>query len=272
MKRILCPVDFSETSENAVEYAVRIAQKMRAGITLLNVQVLADLTVQEVFLKKDSTMQSNKERLAAWSETISATFHIPCGFDSEQSNFSLSKLIGEKAFGYDLIVMGTEGTQSIGQLLFGTNTYKVIRETNIPVLLVPGQCRFREVKKIVFAFDYWRAHQIPLTNLMAFAGLFKSKVVILQALEESKSEKVEAELKDDQKLIRQFYGNEGTEIQFDTIHVTDLAPGINRYMTSNLGDMLVLSAVAHPLLEKIFHKSVIKDIAGMASYPVYIFQ
>jgi nucleotide-binding universal stress UspA family protein len=273
MKRILCPTDFSEAAANAVEYAAELAQKMSAGITLINVRMLSDLTPEEQILyKKDRDVQTSRDRLEELSEMVNKSFKVPCGFMVETSVRSLSGVIGSNALGYDLIVMGTKGTSSIGQLLFGTNTYNVIREANVPVLLVPEGCRYQEVKLIVFAFDYWRTNQLPLSKLIELVRILHSEILILEVMEESKSQKIEKQLEEDQKQIKQLYADENVSIRFDTIHTSDLSTSINNYILRNQAGLLALCAIRHSLIETLFHKSVIEDISGMASYPVFIFQ
>lgn len=273
MKRILCPTDFSEAAENAVQYAARLAQKMNAGITLINVQLLVDLTPEEaVVYRKDINVPGSSLQLEELSEAVTRSFKIPCGFVVETSILSLSKVISSKALGYDLIVMGTQGTSSIAQFLFGTNTYKVIKETTVPVLLIPEECRYTEIKSIVFAFDYWRINQLPLATLIGLARVLDSELLILEVMEESRSQRAEKELKEDQEQIKQLYEDEGVTIRFDTIYTSDVTPSINSYMLQNQVDLLALCAIRHSFMEKIFHKSVIKDISGMASYPVFVFQ
>lgn len=273
MKRILCPTDFSEVAANAIEYAAKLAQKMNAGITLINIRKLSDLTPEEQILyKKDLDVKNFRDRLEELSDMVNKTFNVPCGFVVETSAGSLSGVIGSNALGYDLIVMGTKGTSSIGQLLFGTNTYNVIRETNVPVLLVPEGCRYQEMKLIVFAFDYWRTNQLPLSKLIELAKILQSEILILEVMEESRSQKIEKQLREDQKQIKQLYGDEKVSIRFDTIHTSDLPLSINNYMLRNQADLLALCAIRHSLIENIFHKSVIKEITGMASYPVFVFE
>jgi len=273
MKRILCPTDFSEEASNAVEYAAKLAQKMNAGITLIHIRTLSDLTPEEQILyKKDLDVQRYKDRLEELSEMVSKTFKVPCGFVVETSIFSLSEVIGSNALGYNLIVMGTKGTSSIGQFLFGTNTYKVIRETNVPVLLVPEECHYKEIELILFAFDYWRTNQLPLSKLIELARTLHAEILILEVMEESRSQKVEKQLKEDQEQIKQLYADENVSIRFDTIHTSDLPSSINNYMLRNEADLLALCAIRHSLIENIFHKSVIKEISGMATYPVFVFQ
>jgi len=50
----------------------------------------------------------------------------------------------------DLIVMGTHGASGAREFFLGSNAYNVIKNTNIPVLTIPGKKKVKEFKKILF--------------------------------------------------------------------------------------------------------------------------
>lgn len=271
MKKILCPTDFSDAAGNAVQYAAKLAQKLEAKLTLINVQVLAELTLEQAAWGEDMNFQAATSRLSELSEEVSKVFKITCDFEVETAAAGITNMLNARAKNYDLIVMGTQGTHSLSELFFGTHTYQVIRKTAIPVLLVPETCDYSEIKKITFAFDYLHAQQLPLVQLAKFARKLESELNVLQIVEESYTYAREQKLKEIQQSIKSLYAEKELAILFNTIYTTDLASGINGFVLQNQPDLLALCAVHHSFIEKIFHKSVIKTIAGIASYPVFVF-
>lgn len=273
MKKILCPTDFTDTADNAIVYAAKLAKKINAGLTLINVQVLSELTVEQAVWGKDMNVQAAQARLESQSEEVTKVFKIPCGFDVETATLSLSHVISNRALAYDLIVMGTEGTSTISQFFTGTHTYNVIRETQVPVLLVPTEAGYSEIKEIVFAFDYLHFKQLPLVQLMKFHHAVDSKLTILQVMKTPYEREAEVALEEIQNQVKQFYPEEEDAICFDTIYTEadELASSIHSYMIRNNADLLALCSIHHKFSEKIFHKSVIKTITGIASYPVFVF-
>src|SRR5690349_2271872 len=109
MKKILCPTDFSETAQSAIAYAAKFAQVTHCDLTLLNVQSVFDFTPVEVLRGKRMTIASIAEHLETESRQISKTFKINCYAEVESSSSRLSSVIHDKAKGYDLIVMGSDG-------------------------------------------------------------------------------------------------------------------------------------------------------------------
>ncbi|HEU5292446.1 MAG TPA: universal stress protein [Cyclobacteriaceae bacterium] len=270
MKRILCPIDFSEASYSATQYAGNLARKIKAGITLINVQVLGEMSLEQVVYRKDMNTQAHDSQLEELSVAVTKAFKVPCGFEVASSRMSFASVIASNSLDYDLIVIGTKASHSTFQEAFGTHAYKVAREAKVPILIVPEECSYGEIKTIVYAYDYWRTTQLPFNALLRFAKSLHSKIVILQAMEESDSKTADEELKQDQKEIKDFFGDEGVDIRFDTIHTSDIATGINNYMHFN-GDVLAVYAEPRSLIQKLFHKSVIKEISNKASYPVFVF-
>jgi nucleotide-binding universal stress UspA family protein len=271
MKKILCPTDFTKTADNAIVYAAKLARKINAGVTLINVQVLAELTMEQAVWGREMNVQAATSRLEELSEEVTRVFKIPCGFEAESSNLSLSKIISTRALGYDLIVMGTQGTHTLSNFFWGTHTYRVIRDTHIPVLLVPEECVYSEIKQITYAFDYKSFDQLPMAQIIKLSRSLGSEITVLQVIEEPYSQQVEAKLKQIQEQVKQFYPESEAMIRFDTIHADELATGINSYMLRNMPDLLALCAVHHSFIQRLFHKSVIKTISGIATYPVFVF-
>jgi nucleotide-binding universal stress UspA family protein len=271
MKRILCPTDFTKTADNAIVYAAKLAHTINAGITLINVQVLTELTLEQAAWGREMNIQAATTRLEELSEEVTKVFKVPCGFEVESSNFELSKVVGSRALGYDLIVMGTQGTHSLANFFWGTHTYQVIRDTFVPVLLVPEETGYSEIKHIAYAFDYKSFNQLPMGQVIKLGRSLGSEITVLQAVEGTYSHAVEEELKHIQQQVKDFYSESESIIHFETIYTDELAIGINSYMVRNKPDLLALCAVHHSFIQRMFHKSLIKTISGIASYPVFVF-
>src|SRR5215468_4044890 len=139
-QRFLVPVDFSEHANQAVEYAIALASKLGARVTLLHVIQLLPLgsgdmgvTVPYTYmqdLEADSTsrMQAYLERVtAAGLEGAMAVVH---GVPFQEI------LATAKAQQIDLIIMGTQGRTGLHHVLMGSVAEKVVRLAPCPVLVV----------------------------------------------------------------------------------------------------------------------------------------
>jgi nucleotide-binding universal stress UspA family protein len=143
-KAILCPIEFSDPSMRALEYALRMAQETDAHLVLLHViEALAEearlgevshFTVPEYFrhLEHDA-----RARLKAAVPDDARRWCTP---DERVSFGKASQRIVELAgeMTADIIVMGVHGAGALHRRLFGSTTHHVIREAQCPVLTLRG--------------------------------------------------------------------------------------------------------------------------------------
>lgn len=140
--RILCPSDFSEVSDRALEYALCLAQESRARMTLLHVLEwfpeqgeFAHLTIPEYHLDLSEAAR-DRLRLAlppeargrCQSEELVA---------SGRPHREILRVARER--GVDLIVLGVHGQRALDRSLAGATVCHVVRETQCPVLAVRGR-------------------------------------------------------------------------------------------------------------------------------------
>ena len=72
--------------------------------------------------------------------------------------------------GVDLICMGSQGTSGLERVLLGSVTAKVIEKADCPVLAIPRDSKFKEIKKIAFSTDY---HNSDLHSIRTLAETAK---------------------------------------------------------------------------------------------------
>ena len=133
MKKILCPVDFSETSQNAIAYAAKLSKATGSMLTLLNVQPAAiSLNNPDKKLVVDAVT----ERLDQLQKEVQQFFKISCTAEVVLSGSLLSDAIAQYATGFSLVVMGTEGVKDIMEFFTGSKTYNAIHKSKIPFILV----------------------------------------------------------------------------------------------------------------------------------------
>jgi universal stress protein A len=141
VRRILCPVDFSETSRAALRYAVDLGLRYEAEIILLHVIQPPEFALPEgmvvagadVFasLQRDveealHDWRTEAERLGARAVTIDTAVGA--------THPEIARYVDDH--GVDLVVIGTHGRTGIAHTLLGSTAEKVVRHTRCPVLTV----------------------------------------------------------------------------------------------------------------------------------------
>jgi nucleotide-binding universal stress UspA family protein len=138
--RILCPVDFSEPSARALEYALALAERLGAQVDVVHVFQFPTFAVEDLALPlylQENLSQRLRERLdqlvtVKAGEGSKATAHVLEGVPYLE--------IMEAAKGQDLIVMGTHGRSGLSHLLLGSVAERVVRGSEVPVLTIRSAC------------------------------------------------------------------------------------------------------------------------------------
>jgi nucleotide-binding universal stress UspA family protein len=270
MKKILCPTDFSETAYAAIAYAAKLAKATGCTLTLLHVKSVFDYSFAEITDTKHVASVQVAERLETLSREVSEIFKISCDAEVVSKIGKLSSVINDVAKDYDLIVMGSNGAEDLYQFFSGSNTYNAIVKSNTPLLLIPEGYTYSEINTMVYAYDYLRERNLPLTRLVPFLKAANCRLTVLQVMEEAYSKEAEDDLMELQFIIRNLHGDD-LNFAYDTIRSAEIAQSINSYILRNQPDALALCSVHRNLIERIFHKSIIKNISSVCNYPVYIF-
>jgi nucleotide-binding universal stress UspA family protein len=136
-KRLLCPIDFSEPSLEALRFVVPIAEEGDARLTLLH--VLPDSATPDGFVLAETALDRarceapTKQRLEALVPKEAATFCDPVTKVTWGTPYrSIVEVAADEAS--DLIVMGAGKHGLLDRILHGTNVPQVIRHATCPVL------------------------------------------------------------------------------------------------------------------------------------------
>ncbi len=155
MKKIIVPVDFSEFSENALKVAATIAKKYNAEIIAVHM-----LGLSTAVLTKDSSQSMEgmfyvKLAQKRFEEFLDKEFLNNITVHQTVKNYTVFSEIDEvaKEFDAQLIVMGSHGSSGLSEVFVGSNTEKVVRSANTPVLVIKDDASF-DVKTAVFACDF----------------------------------------------------------------------------------------------------------------------
>jgi len=138
LDRIMVPVDFSDCSLDALEYAVSVAQRAQASVMLLHVlepvSYGLDFTVS-IQAEREHERKILTERLAGLVAALEAAnvkseSLVRGGLPRD------SILEAARAWSADLIVMGTHGRRGLSHALYGSVVESVLRKSHCPILTV----------------------------------------------------------------------------------------------------------------------------------------
>jgi nucleotide-binding universal stress UspA family protein len=172
---ILVPTDFSETCQNAIDYAQKLAGLMGYGIRILHVINRETKTK----LGKDAE-QLVKGRLQEIIDEIHSKSDVPAEYIyREGSIFEIINEVSEE-LGANLLVLGTHGKKGL-QYLFGSYALKVVTQSTVPVLVVQRRkIPEKGLHKIVFPVGIHTEARQQVRYVVNFPAKEKIEVLIFQ--------------------------------------------------------------------------------------------
>ncbi|HET8803032.1 MAG TPA: universal stress protein [Aequorivita sp.] len=157
MKKILVPVDFSQYSEYAMEVAANIAKKHNSEIIAVHMMGLSEAVVtrdesKEVF----EAMYYMKLAEKRFDEFLDKDYLKGVKVTDTVHNYKNFSELNDLAqeFNADLIVMGSHGSSGLKEVFVGSNTEKVVRTSEIPVLVIKHRAEIFNPQLGVFACDF----------------------------------------------------------------------------------------------------------------------
>jgi nucleotide-binding universal stress UspA family protein len=269
IKRILCPIDFSTTSLGGLEYASRLAQVLKASLTIFYAPASVEPDTAQLYEDQNDTAKGTRHRLSLETKRIASESLIACDACIESTVPGSDLTIGEASASYDLTVVGTNGADNLYEHIFGTGTHHRLGLAKCPVLLVPEGCPVRIPHEIVYAFDPETNPQYLLTDLEGLAGPLKAKIRSLYIVPEPVSSLV-AQSQFPEAMIG-VHDRWGFDWDMDPICSDEIVGALDRYMKHHKSAILALSCHHRAVFEPFFQDSIIGEFSRLAAYPVLIF-
>src|SRR5690554_4580037 len=267
MNTIIVPTDFSENAFVAAQYAASLAQKNGSKLLLYHVYIVLysgfeekGVSVQHVEWANNEAANSMKtllETMRAQYPDVEIDGEYTRGFMIDALN---DKLKSNKEI--NLVVMGTKGVTNLGEAIFGSTTYEVLKKAPIPVLVIPGDTPDFSMDHAGFFSDY-NPHEIKLLQqAMDLLSPVKKFDVIHLVKDANKDESAKGS--DWKNNLDAAFPEKTIAIHVVPVEKVELKEVVSIAKEHNL-DLLVFTRPRKPFFEKLFVKSLTKAVA---SYPV----
>ena len=132
LQKILVPVDFSECSNKAIQYALPFAKQFGAEVVLLHL-VEPYPAVPEMAPLDVENLQDAKEQMQQWEHAASS---VPIKTIVRVGDPTSGIIEAAKELEIDLIIVSTHGRTGVARFFLGSTAERVIRQAPCPVLVV----------------------------------------------------------------------------------------------------------------------------------------
>jgi len=271
MNAILVPVDFSETSDNALLYAVNLANNLTANIVLLHVNSIPVYNNEYSVLTYDTndgiatSLGLLNEKAALLKKDNALIGEVECFSEAGDFKNIMTNYITNKNI--DLVVMGITGHDTaVGKALFGSNAVSVSRESSIPVFIIPRGYDYKKIQNIAYACEYDAhiAEQTGLIQIKNIAAMFGANLSVLHVIPDNHLiNEVESE-------TDLFVEHKLEKTSHKTFILSENKPSVALldFIKTHDVDVIVLEQKKHSFLHNLIYPSTTKEIAFSSPIPV----
>jgi len=273
MKKILVPTDFSEYAHYALNVAAQIAKKNDGEIILLHMLELPHQAgdaigsghdIPEIMHFKNAAINRLEELMddeCLDGLKVSEIIQFELAFNGIM-NIS-------KKNDVDLIVMGSHGASGFKEMFIGSNAEKVVRNSDVPVLIIKKDAGEFNVDKFVFASDFTDEIKKPFAKVVDIANKLGSELhlVMINTPSSFKPTHIANEIMNDfisNYAVNIFSNHIYNDVNFET--------GILNFDNFVNADLIGMSTHGRKGLSHFLNGSISEDLVNHAVRPVVTFK
>lgn len=253
IKKILLPVDFSDSAIAAINYALGMTKSDRnIAFTLINVT------------ESETSTESIKKELDELVVELFANENIPCSTIVKSGRLADALIETKEELDIDLIVMGTAGSPGEPP---ASNTIELLKKADCSLLVVPQKNKGFELKNIALAWDKKPIDDTSdLGILHDIARWYNAKVHLLTI---DRAEEPH-EIKFGEAVKKLEYYMESLDYRHSFPKNTDIEKGISDYVRDKDIDVLAIMPRHHAVNTAPSNGKLTQALAGHTDVPLLI--
>jgi nucleotide-binding universal stress UspA family protein len=273
MKKILVPTDFSDHAKYALKVAAQIAKKNNGEIFLLHMLELPHQAsdavgsghdLPEIMLFKNAAINKLEDLMdddCLDGIKVSEIIQFDLAFEG------IMKVSNKNDV--DLIVMGSHGASGFKEMFIGSNAEKVVRNSDIPVLIIKREEDNFDVNKFVFASDFSEEIKKPFQKVVDFANSFDADLHLVMINTPSSFKPTHVAQNIMEKFISGFNVKKYSTHIYNDVNVEN---GVLNFTNQVDSDLIGMCTHGRKGLAHFFNGSVSEDLVNHAVRPVVTFK
>lgn len=257
-KTILVGIDYSKSSENALNYAIALAKKGKASVLLFHTYAVPVVHTNSglFFISYSALKKSNTERLEKYRAAIQKEnpgINVNVLATGSSFNIELEDLLHRHRVQY--VVLGLESKSRLSKFIYGSHSTQIAGKINCPVIIVPEKYKAHRIQKAVLCVDTPKSvdHK-ALKKITDFSSRFQydlSKVHV-RTPEEISFDKP----------------SETKKTDLEVVESGEFVDGVIRYSKEKNKDLIIIVSQTHSPIYNLFIERNTKTIAFRSKIPV----
>lgn len=268
MKRILLTTDFSDNAQAAIEYGLQLFGSENVSYTLLNTYKEPGTSTAAMVSIVEYLHKESEEMLHKAVASLKSSFPQH-NIEPQSIHGSLYVVVNSlvKKGTVDTVVVGTRGASQVANFFLGSNTMDLLRNSEAPTVVVPKDYSYQKVNNIALALDLKPLEQLNILDPLIELAEIKDATISSFHIQEKEDDAMDPESPSIQRLTQKFGDVSHT---FENVKNENVAAGIGSFVVASNADLLAIVARKHNFLERLFQKSITKEVSLMASFPLFV--
>jgi nucleotide-binding universal stress UspA family protein len=280
MKTYLVPIDFSQASINAAQFAAELSkQTLVEHIVLLNAYYVSSFetllpNTDMVQLFEDEVEQNVADRMAKLyllRDELSKKVRVGVQVSIHLNRSHLLRAVVENvtAKNADLVVLGSKGNSSLNDSDIGSHVVQISKASPVPVVVVPPNYSYENIKRVVVACDFDKVTDtVPLESLKHLLDKKKFELLVVNIDKESRHLAGDAERDAEETAL---YGMlEQYQPKYSYVNNTDVINGILQFALDNDAQLVIALPHKYSFFQALLHDSVSQQLAASSAVPVLL--
>ena len=273
MNKILIPTDFSKGAEAALQVAAQLAKQHNSELHVLHMMEFpldlidalhenSELPEAIFFMK-----MAHKKFQAFLDKPYLEGINVIEGIQNNMAFEGIVDTAHKK--GVDLIVMGSRGASGFKEMVIGSNTEKVVRTSDIPVLVIKTATESFVSKNIVFASEFTEEYKPAFAKAINFAKQVNATLHLVMINTPSEFLTTAATEDRMQNFVKDISFKNYTLQVYNDVNVEK---GILNFSRAIDADIIAMSTHGRKGLSHFFNGSISEDLVNHAKRPVITFK
>ncbi len=270
--KILVPTDFSEKAEQALKVAAKLCRKYNAKLYVLHMLELPmHLATNEpqselpeaIFFMKLAHQRFEKLMDQPYLKDLETVETV------ETHETYQGVVDAVKKYDIDLVVMGSSGATGLAEIFIGSNTEKVVRNSEVPVLVVKRDMPDFDINTFVFASDFEEEGKNAFVKALKFVNSFDASLHLLYVNTPNNFTSTHEAAARMKKFINDF---DFEDLTVNIYNDDTVEHGIINFSKSIEADCIGISTHGRKGLAHFFNGSLSEDLVNHAARPVITFK
>lgn len=268
MKNILVAIDFSRCSIHALEYAIVLANRIKAEITM----VWVDNTQSDESVYISSVENSRKEITSSFEEIISKyderLEHGSLNYKIRKGKVHIEVANQAKYSDSMLVVAGTHGVTGFEEFWIGSNAYRIVTYAPCPVITVRTGYEFKpDINKIVLPIDSTLETRQKVPFSAKIAAYFGAEIHIL-SLYSTTIKAVRYKVDNYSKQVQKYLEEENVKHVMAEMEAENITRSTIQYATDNDVDIIAIMTEQETTTANLFLGAYAQQMVNHSPIPV----